>query len=126
MLGRYVREQGVLPLMEALRKMTLMPAQRLAARVPAMRNKGRIREGADADIIVFDADRIIDSATFQAQRPSERASCWSTESSSFGTVSFRRRVRGAAGACPNFKHYRRLLRVGPQVVPLDLRSNRTP
>jgi dihydroorotase len=70
-LGRYVREQRVLPLMEALRKMTLMPAQRLAARVPAMRNKGRIREGADADIIVFDADRIIDRATFQAQRPSE-------------------------------------------------------
>ena len=57
--------------MEALRKMTLMPAQRLAARVPAMRNKGRSREGADADIIVFDADRIIDRATFQAQRPSE-------------------------------------------------------
>ncbi len=70
-LGRYVRQQGVLSLMEALRKMTLMPAQRLTARVPAMRNKGRIREGADADIVVFDADRIIDRATFQAQRPSE-------------------------------------------------------
>lgn len=70
-LGHYVREQGVLSLMEALRKMALMSAQRLAAPVPAMRNKGRIREGADADMVVFDADRIIDRATFQQQRPSE-------------------------------------------------------
>ncbi len=63
-LGRYVREERVLSLMEALRKMTLMPAQRFERRVPAMKNKGRIREGADADIVVFDANRIIDRATF--------------------------------------------------------------
>jgi N-acyl-D-aspartate/D-glutamate deacylase len=40
-LGHHVREQGLLTLMDALRKMTLMPAQRLEARAPAMRNKGR-------------------------------------------------------------------------------------
>jgi N-acyl-D-aspartate/D-glutamate deacylase len=64
-LGRYVREEGVLSLMTALRKMTLMPAQRLEARVPQMRKKGRIRVGADADLVVFDAARIIDRATYE-------------------------------------------------------------
>jgi dihydroorotase-like cyclic amidohydrolase len=48
-LGRYVRDEGALSLMEALRKMSLMPAQRLEPRVPSMRNKGRVRIGADAD-----------------------------------------------------------------------------
>jgi dihydroorotase len=64
-LGRYVREEKVIPLMEALRKMSLMPAQRLEATVPAMRNKGRIKQGADADIVVFDPDRVIDKATYE-------------------------------------------------------------
>jgi N-acyl-D-aspartate/D-glutamate deacylase len=71
-LGHYVREKAVLSLGEAVRKMTLMPAQVLERRVPAMKNKGRIRDGADADIVVFDAGRIIDRATFQQPtRPSE-------------------------------------------------------
>jgi N-acyl-D-aspartate/D-glutamate deacylase len=64
-LGRYVREQGTLPLMTALRKMSLMPAQRLEFRVFDMRDKGRIRLGAQADIVVFDPKTIIDRATYQ-------------------------------------------------------------
>lgn len=64
-LGRYVRESKSLSLMDAIRKMTLMPAERLQARVPAMRNKGRLRVGADADITVFDAARIIDQSTYR-------------------------------------------------------------
>lgn len=64
-LGRYVREQGTLTLMDALTKMTLMPAQRLERRVPSMRNKGRIRVGADADITIFDPQTISDKSTFQ-------------------------------------------------------------
>jgi N-acyl-D-aspartate/D-glutamate deacylase len=64
-LGRYVREAGVLSLMDAIRKMTLMPAQRLEARVPAMRKKGRLSVGADADITIFDAAIVIDRATYR-------------------------------------------------------------
>jgi dihydroorotase len=64
-LGHYVREEKALDLMTALRKMTLMPAQRLQNRAPAFKDKGRIRIGADADITVFDPQRIIDQATFE-------------------------------------------------------------
>jgi N-acyl-D-aspartate/D-glutamate deacylase len=64
-LGVYVREQKVIPLMEALRKMTLMPAQRLQSMVPEMARKGRLKIGADADLTVFDPERVIDKATFE-------------------------------------------------------------
>jgi N-acyl-D-aspartate/D-glutamate deacylase len=71
-LGHYVREEQVLDLMTALRKMTLMPAQRLEKRAPAFREKGRIRVGSDADVTVFDAGRVIDKATYDDPlRPSE-------------------------------------------------------
>jgi N-acyl-D-aspartate/D-glutamate deacylase len=63
-LGQYVREESALPLMDALRKMTLMPAQRLEKRVPAMRDKGRLRAGADADITVFDPATVRDASTY--------------------------------------------------------------
>ena len=76
-LGRYVeasppgplslRERGdarPLSLMDAIRKMTLMPAQRLEARVPAMRQKGRLRVGADADITIFDPVTVMDRSTY--------------------------------------------------------------
>ncbi|HLK32739.1 MAG TPA: amidohydrolase family protein, partial [Terriglobales bacterium] len=52
-LGYYVREQHALSLMEALRKMSLMPAERLQARAPMMANKGRVKVGADADLTLF-------------------------------------------------------------------------
>ena len=64
-LGHYVREEKTLDLMTALRKMTLMPAQRLEKRAPTFKDKGRIRVGADADITVFDPARVIDKATFE-------------------------------------------------------------
>ena len=63
-LGHYVREEKALDLTTALRKMTLMPAQRLEKRAPAFKDKGRIRIGADADITIFDPARVIDKATF--------------------------------------------------------------
>jgi N-acyl-D-aspartate/D-glutamate deacylase len=64
-LGKYVREEKALDLMTALRKMTLMPAQRLEQRAAAFKTKGRIKVGADADITIFDASRVIDAATFE-------------------------------------------------------------
>ena len=64
-LGYYVREQKTVSLMDALRKMSLLPAQRLESSAPMMRNKGRIKVGADADVIVFDPARVTDKATFE-------------------------------------------------------------
>jgi dihydroorotase len=64
-LGRYVRENGAMTLMEALRKMTLLPAQRLEGRVRAMRTKGRLRTGADADLTIFDPAKVIDRSTYR-------------------------------------------------------------
>jgi N-acyl-D-aspartate/D-glutamate deacylase len=63
-LGHYVRETHQLTLMQAITKMTLMPARRLEGIAPAFRQKGRLRVGADADIAIFDAATVIDRSTF--------------------------------------------------------------
>jgi N-acyl-D-aspartate/D-glutamate deacylase len=63
-LGKYVREENLLSLMTALSKMTILPAQRLETVAPAMMRKGRIQVGADADITIFNAETVIDNATF--------------------------------------------------------------
>lgn len=59
-LARYVREQRAMSLMEALRKMTVLPANRVG-----LASKGRIKVGADADVTVFDAAKILDKATYE-------------------------------------------------------------
>jgi N-acyl-D-aspartate/D-glutamate deacylase len=68
-LAQYVRDKKALTLMEAVRKMTLMPAQMLERSTPAARQKGRLQEGADADIVIFDPQAITDRSTFE--RPME-------------------------------------------------------
>jgi len=68
-LGRYARDSSVLSLMDAVRKMTLMPAQRLERAAPAMRAKGRLQVGADADLTVFDPATVLDRATYE--RPAQ-------------------------------------------------------
>ena len=63
-LGKYVRENKDLSLMLALKKCSYWPAKRLEKCAPAFKNKGRIKVGADADLIIFDAKTIIDKSTF--------------------------------------------------------------
>ena len=58
-LGRYVRDEGLLPLSDAIHKMTGAPAQKLK-----LADRGRIAAGMAADIVVFDAQEINDNATF--------------------------------------------------------------
>jgi N-acyl-D-aspartate/D-glutamate deacylase len=64
-LAQYVREKGTITLMDALRKMSLMPAEMLELSTAEARRKGRLQEGADADIVVFDAKTISDRSTFE-------------------------------------------------------------
>ncbi len=61
---RLWREEGK-PLLDALASCTLGPARVLEASAPAMRAKGRVQQGADADLLVFDHGRITDQATYE-------------------------------------------------------------
>lgn len=63
-LGRYVREERLIPLVDAIRRMTLEPARRLERRVPGMRDRGRLRVGAFADVTVFDPAVVADTSTY--------------------------------------------------------------
>ena len=64
-LRSYVRERQLMTMQEALRKMTLMPAQTLEGFVPQMKRKGRLQKGMDADIVVFDPATISDVGTYE-------------------------------------------------------------
>ena len=64
-LGVYVREKHALTLMDALGKMTFLPAHRLEGISPAMHHKGRVQVGADADLTLFDPATVTDRATYQ-------------------------------------------------------------
>lgn len=59
-LGEYVRERGVIDLETAVRKMTSMPAQRMG-----LEERGEVREGWIADLVVFDPETVVDRATFE-------------------------------------------------------------
>jgi dihydroorotase len=71
-VGHYVRELGAVELTDAIRRMTIEPARRLEKRVPAMRAKGRVQVGADADVTVFSPETVRDRSTYtDATIPSE-------------------------------------------------------
>lgn len=65
-LARYVRDQKTLTLNDAIRKMSLMPAQRLEKATTNAKRLGRLQQGAQADIVVFDPQSVQDRATFRA------------------------------------------------------------
>lgn len=64
-LGKYARDESVLSVNDALAKMTSLPAQRLEKWAPAFKRKGRIQEGMDADITVFDPATIKANTSYQ-------------------------------------------------------------
>ena len=65
-LGHYSRDRGALSLMDALAKMTILPARRVEGAAPEMARKGRVQAGADADLAVFDPETVLDQADYDA------------------------------------------------------------
>ena len=63
-LGRFVRELEIVDWMEGIRKITLLPAQRLEQAIPGMETKGRLQIGMDADVTVFDPTTVQERATY--------------------------------------------------------------
>jgi N-acyl-D-aspartate/D-glutamate deacylase len=70
-IGVYARQRNVISLMKAIAKMTILPARRLENKCSAMKKKGRISVGADADITVFDYRKIADRST--VEHPEEQS-----------------------------------------------------
>ncbi len=70
-LGRYVRDVGLLPLETAVRKMTGLPAQKLG-----LRDRGLVREGHWADLVLLDPAAVRDTATFEAPRARPEGIRW--------------------------------------------------
>jgi dihydroorotase len=64
-ISAYVREKRSISLMDAISKMSLQPARRLERGAPAFKKKGRLAVGADADVVVFDAEKIRDRSTVE-------------------------------------------------------------
>lgn len=64
LLGHYVRDQKVLTLSDAIKRITLLPAQWLEQASPVFKHKGRIQVGADADLVIFDPKRIATTAAY--------------------------------------------------------------
>lgn len=70
-LARYVREQGILGLEEAIRKMTSFPAQTFG-----IKSKGLLKEGFDADVVVFNPETVLDRATFENPNQTPQGIPW--------------------------------------------------
>lgn len=75
-LGKFVREEGVISLMDGLAKVTIQPAERVGKRSPTMQRKGRMQRGADADITIFDPATIIDRSTVEQTMVESTGVAW--------------------------------------------------
>lgn len=70
-LGKYVRQEKVLHLEEAIRRMTSLPAQRFK-----LKDRGLLREGMVADIVIFDDQTVIDASTFERPHQYSKGFSW--------------------------------------------------